>query len=196
MIDRKEAEKSLEEIKRHLRETEEELRKMGKCAVDIHLLWGILALVGLILTNFFYDQALYNFIWISWACIICVCSFFGYRIARKIAMMTGITSFAAKLTCMVWVGITISIALAMFISWATEYTHFLESVIALFVGVGFFVEAFVTWREFIAAAILCWLGAIIVGLFPQLVNLVFSFLIFITMILPAIIVKIGSIREK
>ncbi len=193
MMDKKEAEKSLEEIKRHLRETEEELRGMGVCAVDIHFLWGILALVGLALTKFFYNQGLYNFIWISWACIICVCSIFGYRIARKIAMMTGITSFAAKLTCMVWVGITISIVLAMFILWATEYTHFLESVIALFIGIGFFVEAFVTWRAFfIAAAILCWLGAIIVGFFPELVNLVFSILIFITMIVPAIVVKIRS----
>jgi cation transport ATPase len=190
MMDKKEAEKSLKEIKRHLGETEEELKKMGVCAIDIHFLWGILALVGLALTRFFYNQGMYNLIWISWVCIIGICVFFGYRIARKIAMMTGITSFAAKLTCMVWVGITVSIFLAMFILWATEYTHFLESVIALFVGIGFFVEAFVTWREFIAAAILCWLGAIIVAFFPELVNFIFSFLILVTMIIPAIIVKI------
>ncbi|MBN1695507.1 hypothetical protein JW879_08925 [candidate division WOR-3 bacterium] len=190
MMDKKEAEKSLKEIKRHLGETEEELKKMGVCAIDIHFLWGILALVGLALTKFFYNQGMYNLIWISWACIVSVCTFFGYRIARKIAMMTGITSFAAKLTCMVWVGITVSIFLAMFILWATEYTHFLESVIALFIGIGFFVEAFVTWREFIAAAILCWLGAIVVAFFPELVNFIFSFLIFVTMLVPAIIVKI------
>jgi cation transport ATPase len=192
MMDKKEAEKSLEEIKKHLSETEEDMRKMGVYAVDIHFLWGIFALIGLGLSKFFHGLGLYNLIWLSWALIVCVCTFFGYGIAKRIARMTGITSFAAKLTCMVWVGITISIALAMFILWVTEYTHFLESVIALFIGVGFFVEAFVTLRGFIAAAILCWLGAILVGLFPHLVNLVFSVLIFITMIVPAVVVKIRS----
>ena len=113
-------------------------------------------------------------------------------IAKRIARITGITSFAGKLIGMVWVGITISIVLAMFILWATDYIHFLESVVALFIGVGFFVEAFVTWREYIAAAILCWVGAVIVGFFPEWVNPVFSFIIFATMILPAIIVKICS----
>ena len=191
MIDKKEAEKSLKEIKRHLGETEEELRKMGKCAIDIHFLWGILALVGIVLTNFFRDQGLYNFIWISWVCIIGVCVFFAYRIAMRIATMTGITSFGAKLTGMVWVGITISIVLAMFIVWFSGYTHYLESFIALLIGVGFFVEAFVSRREFIIAAVLCWIGAIIDGLFPNVSILVFSFFIFLTMIVPEIIVKIS-----
>jgi len=191
-MDKKEAEKSLEEIKKHLRETEEELRKTGVCAVEIQFLWGILALVGIGLTNFFHDRALYNLIWLNWACIMFVGSFFGYRIAKKIAKMTGITSFAGKLIGMVWIGITVSIMLAMFILWATEYTDFFESVVALFIGVGFFVEAFVSWRAFIVAAILCWIGAVIVGLFPELVNTVFTFLIFGTMIVPAVGVKIRS----
>ena len=127
----------MEEIKKHLRETEEELRKTGVCAVEIQFLWGILALVGIGLTNFFHDRALYNLIWLNWACIMFVGSFFGYRIVKKIARMTGITSFAGKLIGMVWIGITISIMLAMFILWATEYTDFFESVVALFIGVGF-----------------------------------------------------------
>jgi hypothetical protein len=190
MMDKKEAEKSLEEIKKHLSETEEDMKKMGGCAIDIHFLWGVFALVGLGLSTFFHGRGMYNMIYLSWALIVCVCSFFAYGIAKRIARMTGITSFAGKLIGMVWVGITISIALAMFILWATEYTHFLESVIALFIGVGFFVEAFVTWREYIAAAILCWIGAILVGLFPHLVNLLFSIIIFVTMILPPVIVKI------
>lgn len=194
-MDKKEAEKSLKEIKKHLSETEEDMRKMGGCAIEIHFLWGVFALIGLGLSNLFHDLGWYNFIYLSWAVIVCICSFFGYGIAKRIARMTGITSFGGKMIGMVWVGITISIALAMFILWATEYTHFLESVIALFIGVGFFVEAFVTWRGFIAAAILCWLGAILVGLFPNLVNLAFSILIFITMIVPAIVVKVRC-REK
>ncbi len=189
-MDKKEAEKSLEEIKKHLRETEEELRRTGIWAVDIQFLWGVLALIGLGLTVFLRERALYNLIWINWACIMVVGSFLGFRIAKRIARMTGITSFAGKLIGMVWVGITISIMLAMFILWLTEYTHFLESVIALFIGVGFFVEAFVSWKEFIISAVLCWIGAVIVGLFPELVNLTFTFLIFVTMIVPGIIAKI------
>jgi hypothetical protein len=191
MIDKKEAEKSLKEIKRHLGETEEELRKMGKCAIDIHFLWGILALVGIVLTNFFRNQGMYNFIWISWVCIIGICVFFAYRIAMRIATMTGITSFGAKLIGMVWVGITVSIVLVMFIVWYAGYTHYLESFIALLIGVGFFVEAFVSRREFVIAAVLCWIGAVIDGLFPDVSILVFSFFIFLTMIVPEIIVKIS-----
>jgi hypothetical protein len=198
MMDKKEAEKSLEEIKKHLRETEEDMKKMGGCAVEIHFLWGVFALIGLALSEFFHARGMYNMIWISWICIVGICSFFAYGIAKRITNMTGITSFAGKLIGMVWVGITVSIVLAMLILWATEYIHFLESVIALFIGLGFFVEAYVTWREYIAAAVLCWIGAVIVGFFPDLVNLVFSLLIFVTMILPAIVVKVVKIssREK
>ncbi len=190
MIDKKEAEKSLEEIKKHLRETDEELRKTGLWAVDIQFLWGVLALIGLGLTVYLHDRALYNLIWLNWTCIMVVGSFFGYRIAKRLARMTGITSFAGKLIGMVWVGITISIILAMFILWLTEYTHFLESVIALFIGAGFFVEAFASRKEFVFAAILCWVGAVIVGLFPDLTNLTFTILIFANMIVPGIVVKI------
>jgi hypothetical protein len=195
-MDKREAEKSLEEIKKHLRDTEEELRITGVWAVDIQFLWGVLALIGLGLSIFFHDRALYNLIWLNWACILAIGSFFGYRMAKRLARMTGITSFAGKLIGMVWISITISIILAMLILWLTEYTDFFESVIALFVGVGFFVEAFASRREFAIAAILCWIGAIIVGLFPDLANLTFTILIFATMIVPGIVVKIGSGERK
>jgi hypothetical protein len=189
-MDKKEAQKNFEEIKRHLMETEEDLRRTGIYAVDIQLLLGVLVLVGLGLTVFLHGRALYNLIWIVWACIFVVGFFFGYRLAKRIPLMTGITSFAGKLIGMVWLGITISIALMMFIVWYSGYTPYLESFIALLVGIGFFVEAFVSWREFIIAAILCWIGALIDGFFPDLTNLVFAFLIFVTMIAPGIVVKI------
>ena len=194
-MDKIEAEKSLEEIKKHLRDTEEELKQTGVWAVDIQFLWGVLALVGIGLSIYLHGRALYNLIWLSWGCIMVVGSFFGYRMAKRLARMTGITSFAGKLIGMVWIGITISIILAMFVLWLTEYTDFFESVIALFVGVGFFVEAFASRRVFAFAAVLCWIGAIIIGLFPDLANLTFTILAFVTMILPGIMVKIVS-REK
>ena len=194
-MDRIEAEKSLEEIKKHLRDTEEELRQTGVWAMDIQFLWGVLALVGLGLTVYLRGRAMYNLIWLSWACIMVVGSFFGYRIAKKLARTTGITSFVGKLIGMVWIGITISIMLAMFILWLTEYTEFFESVIALFIGVGFFVEAFASRRAFALAAIVCWIGAVIVGLFPEAANLTFTILIFATMIVPGIAAKI-RFREK
>lgn len=194
-MDKKEAEKSLEEIKKHLSETEEDLRKTGIYAVDIQFMLGVLVLVGLGLTVLFLEQQLYNLVWVIWTCILIVGFFFGYRFAKRIPRMTGITSIAGKLIGMVWVGITISITLAMFIVWYSGYTSYLEGFIALLVGLGFFVEAFVSWREFIIAAILCWIGAIIDGLFPDVSNLVFACLIFVTMIVPGIIVKI-RFREK
>ena len=190
MIDKKEAQKNFEEIKRHLVETEEDLRKTGIYAVDIQLLLGVLVLAGLGLTVFLHGRALYNLIWVVWACIFVVGFFFGYRLAKRIPQMTGVTSFAGKLIGMVWLGITISIALMMFVIWRSGYTPYLESFIALLVGVGFFVEAFVSWREFIIAAILYWIAALVDGFFPDLTNLVFAFLIFVTMIVPGIVVKI------
>lgn len=189
-MNKKEAEKSFEEIKRHLMETEEDLRKTGIYAVDIQFLLGILVLVGLGLTVFLHGQALYNLIWVVWACIFVVGFFFGYRLAKRIPRMTGITSFAGKLIGMVWLGITISLALAMFIVWYSGYTPYLESFIALLVGLGFFVESFVSWREFLIAAILYWIAALIDGFFPDVTNLVFAFLVFATMVVPGIVVKI------
>ena len=190
MIDKKEAEKNFEEIKRHLIETEEDLRKTGIYAVDIQLLVGFLVLFGLGLTVFLHGRALYNLIWIVWTFIFVVGFFFGYRLAKRIPQMTGVTSFAGKLIGMVWLGVTISLALMMFIVWRSGYTPYLESFIALFVGIGFFVESFVSWREFMIAAILYWIGALIDGFFPDLTNLVFAVLIFSTMIVPGIVVKI------
>jgi hypothetical protein len=190
MMNKKEAQKDFEEIKRHLIETEEDLRKTGIYAVDIQLLLGVLVLAGLGLTIFIHGRALYNLIWVVWACIFVVGFLFGYRLAKRIPRMTGVTSFAGKLIGMVWLGVTISLALAMFIVWRSGYTPYLESFIALLVGVGFFVEAFVSWREFIIAAVLCWIAALVDGFFPDLTNLVFAFLIFATMIAPGIVVKI------
>jgi len=189
-MDKKEAEKSFEEIKRHLMETEEDLRKTGVYAVDIQFLLGVLVLIGLGLTVFLLEKVLYNLIWVVWACILVIGFFFGYRLAKRIPKMTGITSFAGKLIGMVWLGITISVTLVMFIVWYSGYTPYLESFIALLVGVGFFVEAFVSWKEFLIAAILCWIGALVDGFFPDVTNLVFAFLIFVTMIVPGIVVKI------
>ena len=189
-MDKKEAKKDFEEIKRHLVETEEDLRKTGIYAVDIQLLVGVLVLLGLGLTTFLHGRALYNLIWVVWACIFVVGFFFGYRLAKRIPLMTGITSFAGKLIGMVWLGITISLALAMFIIWHSGYTPYLESFIALMVGLGFFVESFVSWREFIIAAILCWVAAIIDGFFPDVTNLMLAFLVFATMVVPGIVVKI------
>jgi hypothetical protein len=189
-MDKKEAEKNFEEIKRHLIETEKDLRKTGVYAVDIQLLVGALVLFGLGLTTFLHARALYNLIWIVWVCIFVVGFFFGYRLAKRIPRMTGVTSFAGKLIGMVWLGVTISLALMMFIVWHSGYTHYLESFIALFVGVGFFVESFVSWREFMIAAILYWIGALVDGFFPDLTNLVFAVLVFLTMIVPGIVVKI------
>jgi hypothetical protein len=153
-------------------------------------LLGVLVLAGLGLTIFIHGRALYNLIWVVWACIFVVGFLFGYRLAKRIPRMTGVTSFAGKLIGMVWLGVTISLALAMFIVWRSGYTPYLESFIALLVGVGFFVEAFVSWREFIIAAVLCWIAALVDGFFPDLTNLVFAFLIFATMIAPGIVVKI------
>ncbi len=189
-MDKKEAEKKIEEIKRHLIETEEDLRKTGIYAVDIQFLLGILVLVGLGLTVFLNGKTLYNLIWIVWTCIFAVGFFFGYRLAKRIPRMTGITSFAGKLIGMVWLGVTISLALAMFIVWYSGYTPYLESFIALLVGLGFFVESFVSWREFLIVAILYWIAALIDGFFPDVTNLVFAFLVFATMVIPGIVVKI------
>ncbi|MEJ2306952.1 MAG: hypothetical protein P8Y30_05330, partial [candidate division WOR-3 bacterium] len=157
---------------------------------DIQLLLGILVLAGLCFTVFLNGKALYNLIWIVWVSIFVIGFFFAYRLARRIPRMTGITSFAGKLIGMVWLAITISIALMMFIVWRSGYTPYLESFIALLVGVGFFVESFVSWREFIIAAILYWAAALIDGFFPDLTNLVFAFLVFATMVLPGIVAKI------
>ena len=58
-MDKKEAKKDFEEIRRHLIETEEDLRKTGVYALDIQLLLGILVLAGLCFTVFLNGKALY-----------------------------------------------------------------------------------------------------------------------------------------
>ena len=195
-MDKKEAKKEFEEIRRHLIETEDDLRKTGIYALDIQLLLGILVLAGLCFTVFLHGKALYDLIWVVWVSIFVIGFFFSYRLARRIPRMTGITSFAGKLIGMVWFAITISIALMMFIVWHSGYTPYLESFIALLVGVGFFVESFVSWREFIIAAILYWVAALIDGFFPDLTNMVFAFLVFATMVLPGIVAKIKFRKVK
>ena len=114
-MDKKEAEKSLKEIGRRLIETEDDLRKTGVYALDIQLLLGVLLLVGLGLTVFLRGRVLYDLIWIVWAYILVAGFFFGCRLSKRISRMTGITSFAGKLIGMVWLGVTISIGLMMFV---------------------------------------------------------------------------------
>jgi hypothetical protein len=189
-MDKIDAEKSLGEIRKHLRETEEELRKTGIYAIDTQLLWGVLVLLGLGMTFLFDMLALYKLIWISWLVIMFSGWFFGYRISKRISEMTGFTSFAGRIIKMVWLGVTICIALDMIIGWFSMGKGFSVASIAMFVGIGFFVEAFVSWREFLIAAVLYWVGAIIIGLYPKISIFIFTFLILVTMVIPGIIVKI------
>lgn len=189
-MDKIDAEKSLGEIKKHLRETEEELRKTGIYAIDIQLLWGVIVLLGLGMTVLFHNLAWYKFIWVGWICIMLSGCFFGYRISKRISDATGLTSFAGKIIKVVWFGVYICIMLNMIVGWLSKGEDFSVASIAMFVGMGFFVEAFVSWKEFLITAILYWIGAIIIGLYPETNIFIFAFLIFVTMIIPGIIVKI------
>jgi hypothetical protein len=189
-MDKIDAEKSLGEIKKHLRETEKERRKAGIYAVDIQLLMGVLVLLGLGVTVLFERLTLYKLILIGWIVVILLGWFFGYRISKRISEAAGFTSFAGRLIEKVWLGIAICLTLNMIIGWFSKGRAFSLVSIPMFVGIGFFVEAFVSWKEFLIAAVLYWLGAIIVGLYPEISIFVFVFLVFVTNIIPGIVVRI------
>jgi hypothetical protein len=190
---RSEAEKSIEDIKRMLKETEGEVRRARKSYVDYQLVWGILVLVGIGLNILFLKLRIFAWITIGWFLLMGVGIFLSYRIGKRQFRETGITTFVSKVIVRVWLSAGIGMMLIVLFAYVSPGFAFvlIPAFLAILVGIALFVESFLcSWKFLSFVAPLWWIGAIIMAIYPENSLYFYAGLIVLTYIIPAILVKI------
>jgi len=194
-MERSEAEESIKDIKKMLKETEEEIGKARRNCVDYQLLWGILVLVGVGLTIFFLNLGIFNCITISWLSLVAIGAFFSYRIGKKEFRKTGIITFVDMVIVKVWVSISVGMMLIILFAHLSPAFNFalIPAFLAILVGIALFIQASLfSWRLLFFAAPLWWIGAIIMVAYPENALYFYAGLLILTYIIPAVLVKVKS----
>jgi hypothetical protein len=192
-MQKSEAEKSIEDIKKMLKETEEEVRRARKNYVDYQLIWGILVLAGIGLNILFLKLRFFAWITIGWFLLMGIGIILSYGIGKRQFRETGITTFVSKVIVKIWLSTGIGMMLIILFAYVSPEFNFalIPAFLAILVGIALFIESFLcSWRFLSFVAPLWWIGAIIMAIYPENSLYFYAGLIVLTYIIPAILVKI------
>jgi hypothetical protein len=198
-MEKREAENSIKEIKRVLKETEDEVRLLGIHTVDYQLLWGILVLIGLGINHFLIMFHHYYWIPVEWLSIMVVGWIIGHFLGKKQFRQTGIMTFAGKIISITWFATTIGIVIIIGFGWLSKYFNpaLTPSIIAIMLGNAYMITSFLlSSRLLVVVSPLWWIGSVITAIFPMYSFYIFMGLIIFTMILPGVIIKLTKKKEK
>lgn len=198
-MERKEAENSIKEIKRVLKETEDEVRILGIQTADYQLLWGILVLIGLSINYVLILFHHYYWIPAEWLIIMIVGWIFGHFLGKRQFSRTGIMTFAGKIVSITWIATTIGIIIIIGFTWLSKYFNpaLTPSIIAIMLGNAYMISSFLLSSRLLAVVSpLWWIGGVVTAVFPMHSFYIFMGLIFLTMILPGLIIKLTQKGEK
>lgn len=191
-MERREAERDLKEIRRMLKETEEEVRQIAINGADYQILWGILVLIGLGVNFLLVKTKLFIWIPIEWLLIMVLGWFLSHRITKREFNQTGIITFVGRAEGIVWFATSIGIVLIILFCWISRFFDpvLIPSFISILVGNAFFISSFLLSSR-ISSLIspLWWIGAIVMAINPGITLPVYSGLIVLTMIVPGSITK-------
>ncbi len=192
-MERSEAKKSIEDIKKMLKETKEEAKLARRNYVDYQLLWGILVLVGIGLNILFLNLRVFTWITIGWFLLMGIGIFLSYRIGKRQFRETGITTFVSKVIVKIWLSTGIGMMLVVLFAYVSPAFNpaLIPAFLAILVGIALFVESFLcSWILLSFAAPLWWVGAIVMAVYPENSLYFYAGLIVLTYIIPAILVKV------
>lgn len=198
-MERKEAEESIKEIKRMLRETEDEVQEMAVHRADYSILWGCIVIIGLILNMLLVQLELYVWIFVMWGMVLIAGWFSSHRLLRREFRKTGIITFVEKIESIIWIATSISMFLVIILGGFVESFNPLHipAIIALMAGNAFFISSFLFSDKVLKfSAPIWWIGAIIAFLYPEITFYLFVILILFTMIIPGILIKTRSGEEN
>lgn len=191
-MEKREAERNIEEIRRMLKETEEEVRQIAINGVDYQILWGFLVLIGLGLNFLFIKARLFIWIPIEWFLIMVLGWFFSSRLTKREFKRTGIITFVGKVEGIVWFATSIGIVLVILFGWISKFFDpvLIPAFIAILVGNAFFISSFL-FSSRISSLIspLWWIGAIVMVINPGIALFLYIGLVMLTMIVPGLITK-------
>jgi hypothetical protein len=192
-MERSEAKKNIEDIKKMLKETKEEAKLARRNYVDYQLLWGSLVLVGIGLNILFLKLRVFSWIMVAWFLLMGIGIVLSYGIGKREFRRTGITTFVANMVVKVWLSTGIGMMLIILFAYVSpEFTFVLiPAFLAILVGIALFVESFLcSWVLLTFAAPLWWIGAVVMAVFPENSLYFYAGLIVLTYIIPAILVKV------
>lgn len=198
-MEKKEAERNLAEIRRMLKETEEEVRQIAINGVDYQLLWGFLVLIGLGVNFLFLKMRFFIWIPVEWFFIMAIGWFFSHRLTKREFKRSGVITYIGKAVGIVWFATSVGIVLVILLALITKSFNpeLIPVFISILLGIAFFIESFLlSWHLLSFASPLFWIGAIIMAIFPDYSMLIYLGLIILTMILPGIVLKLRHKGDK
>jgi len=188
-----EAEKELKEIKRMLKETEDEVKQIAVSSADYSILWGVIVIIGLCLNFLFVKLRLFPWIPVEWVFVTILGWFLSHRLAKREFRRTGVITFVGKVETAVWGATTIGIFIIILFGWISEFSNpvLIPAFIAILAGNAFFISSFlISSRISMLFSPLWWIGAIFMAIYPGISFYIFIVLIFLTMIVPGLITKV------
>jgi hypothetical protein len=184
------AQEQLDFIKNVIHESRKTIQNDGK----MYLLWGIIALVGLVFTYFahlYRSTLLLQYSGAIWMILVVfgwILSLFEIKKMRR----AKVRFFADRVLSGIWIGCGLAmIILGIYAPWINAYPgNYVSAVLAVVMGVGYFATGYVTnYRWFTIFGIAWWLGSLFMFNSPNLNGL----LLFIVMticfqVIPALII--------
>jgi hypothetical protein len=194
-MEKLEAEESIKEIKRMLKETEDEVKKVAESRADYSILWGIIVIIGLLLNILLSRFELYFWAFIMWILVLIIGWLSSHLLSRREFRRTGIITFVGKIESVIWVATSIGILLVMLFGWFSESFNpiLIPTIVAILAGNAFFISSFLFSDKVLKfCSPIWWIGAILSVIYPGIIFYIFIVLIFFTMIVPGLITKLTN----
>ncbi len=163
------------------------------------IFWGIIVVIGLIITYFsIITKYLFIFTWL-WPTIIILGWLVSFIIGRRRAKKLATKTFAGKLLSAVWTSCGIAMVIMGFagsISGALQGFS-IAPALSIILGIGFAITGFIYGKKWISAlSIGWWLGALIMFFWPGLYTILFfAAMMLLFQVLPGIIIYNKSKKE-
>lgn len=154
-----------------------------------YILWGILASIGLIGTYIFVEIKIYDYIYYLWGGVAAVGWILSILISAKEAQ-EHTTSPLDKIYGMVWLGCGVGLTISGFFGVYPKYFP-ITTVIALIIGIGFFISSFITDTKLLRFCGVVWWISSIFFFFWQTNEsmLLFAAMLILFQVLPGIILR-------
>lgn len=195
-MDEKEAQESLEVIRKMIEETKKAVAYSG----EIYIVWGVITLLAILGTYVLVFFQLYQYISINWIGLMTLgCAYSIYHgVTQK--RKSKLISFSAKATGYTWFGCGVTLMILAFVApLAGVYSgQMVPAVVAVVIGCGCFITAeLYQWKLLTWTSLLWWAGGIgMMFLKTEITLLVFAFLIILGYLIPGFILRANYKKQN
>jgi hypothetical protein len=184
-----EHDQALEDLRLIRRMIDDTRQTAGQLWVYLSI-WGGLGIVASIVSHWLVLLARYEQISSVWGLYVLVGGVLSFAFARRIGRQERVLSFVDRSLAMTWIAIGITIVLLMVASLALGAAASVPPFVAFLLGAGLFISgALIEWRPLYAAAVIWWVGGLVMLMRPHEVFLIETVLLLGGYLVPAYILS-------